>query len=60
MRVLNHDVEPSEVFTGGLALAAMSKALMTQRGQRRILLREARGLASNELRRRRGPRVPAI
>jgi menaquinone-9 beta-reductase len=59
MRVLNHDVEPSEVFTPGLALAAMSSALMTQRGQRRILLREARGLAADELRRRRGPQRPA-
>jgi 2-polyprenyl-6-methoxyphenol hydroxylase-like FAD-dependent oxidoreductase len=55
MRVLNHDVEPSEVFTPGLVLAAMPRALLRHRGQRRTLLREARGLVSNELRRRRGP-----
>jgi len=38
LRVLNHDVTPSKVFTPSLALAAISKALITSPGQRKILL----------------------
>jgi 2-polyprenyl-6-methoxyphenol hydroxylase-like FAD-dependent oxidoreductase len=52
LRVLNHDLAPSEVFTPTLALAALSKALLTNTGQRKVLLREARTLAANNWRRR--------
>ena len=52
LRVLNHDVTPSKLFTPSLALAATSKALLTSPGQRRTLLREARTLAANNWRRR--------
>ncbi len=52
LRVFNHDVTPSELFTPSLALAAMSKALLTKPGQRKALLREARTLAVNNWRRR--------
>ncbi|MGI8805627.1 MAG: hypothetical protein ACR2IN_08070 [Thermoleophilaceae bacterium] len=52
LRVLNHDITPSTLFTPSLALAATSKALLTSPGQRRVLLREARTLAANNWRRR--------
>ena len=56
LRVLNHDLAPSKAFTPALALAATSKALLTSRGQRRVVLREARTILANQLRRRaRGP-----
>ena len=49
--VLNHEVAPSQVFTPALALRAASAALVRRRGERRQLLREARRLAGNEVRR---------
>jgi 2-polyprenyl-6-methoxyphenol hydroxylase-like FAD-dependent oxidoreductase len=52
LRVLNHDLAPSSVFTPALALGAASKALVTNRGRRGALLRELRGLVGGELRRR--------
>jgi hypothetical protein len=52
LRVLNHDRPPSEVFTPSLALAATSKALLTNTGQRKTILREARTLVANNWRRR--------
>jgi hypothetical protein len=51
LRVFNHDLAPSKLFTPSLALAATSKALLTSPGQRTILLREARTLAANNWRR---------
>jgi len=35
LRVLNHDLAPSKLFTPSLALTATSKALLTSPGQRR-------------------------
>jgi 2-polyprenyl-6-methoxyphenol hydroxylase-like FAD-dependent oxidoreductase len=52
LRVLNHDVAPSEVFTPALALGAMSTAFVANRGQRRAVLREARALVGAQVRRR--------
>ena len=52
LRVLNHELAPSTVFTPGLALAAACQALLTSPGQRRTLLREAQTLAANNWRRR--------
>jgi 2-polyprenyl-6-methoxyphenol hydroxylase-like FAD-dependent oxidoreductase len=52
VRVLNHELAPSEVFTPALALASLSRALLTKKGQRRTLMREARKLAVNNWRRR--------
>lgn len=52
LRVLNHDVTPSTLFTPSLAMAATSKALLTSPGKRRIVLQEARTLAVNNWRRR--------
>jgi 2-polyprenyl-6-methoxyphenol hydroxylase-like FAD-dependent oxidoreductase len=52
MRVLNHDLPPSKAFPPSLVLAAVSKVLMTRRGERRAVLRELRARLGNELRRR--------
>jgi menaquinone-9 beta-reductase len=51
MRVLNHDVPPSEVFRPGLFLRATSRALLTARGRRRTVLRDARVVVRNAVRR---------
>ena len=53
--VLNHDLAPSKVFTPSLALSATSEALRRGRGQRRVVLREARALVADELRHRKPP-----
>lgn len=52
LRILTHDLAPSEVFTASLALAATFKALRTATGRRKVVLREARTLADNNWRRR--------
>jgi menaquinone-9 beta-reductase len=52
LRVLNHELAPSEVFTPTLALASLYRALLTKKGHRRTLMREARKLAVNNWRRR--------
>ena len=58
LRVLNHEIPPSTVFTPGLALTATCRALLTNPGQRRTLLREAKTIAANN-RRRRAPSHPS-
>ena len=58
LRVLNHEVAPSKVFTPSLALAAISKALLKSPGHRGALLREARTLAVSSWRRR-APSAPS-
>jgi 2-polyprenyl-6-methoxyphenol hydroxylase-like FAD-dependent oxidoreductase len=52
VRILNHDIAPSKLFTPSLAVRAASRALLTSRGQRKVVLREARTVVANELRRR--------
>jgi len=52
VRVLNHEIPPSTVFSPGLALAAVGRALLKSPGDRRTLLREAHTLAVNGWRRR--------
>jgi 2-polyprenyl-6-methoxyphenol hydroxylase-like FAD-dependent oxidoreductase len=52
MRVLNHDVPPSSVFTPALALGTGALALLAGEEPRGQLLRNARALVGNELRRR--------
>jgi flavin-dependent dehydrogenase len=51
MRVLNHDLEPSKVFTPALGLRATAAALARAGGRRRAVLREARALVGDEVRR---------
>jgi 2-polyprenyl-6-methoxyphenol hydroxylase-like FAD-dependent oxidoreductase len=45
LRILNHDVPPSKVFTPALSLSILAGALREGRGRRRKLLAEAGGLA---------------
>lgn len=52
MRVFNHEIPPSTVFTPGLALSAAARALLTSPGQRRTLLSEVQTVAANNWRRR--------
>jgi 2-polyprenyl-6-methoxyphenol hydroxylase-like FAD-dependent oxidoreductase len=58
LRVFNHDLTPSKLFTPSLALAATSKALLTSPGRRKVLIGEARTLVANNWRRR-GPSHPS-
>jgi menaquinone-9 beta-reductase len=53
MRVLNHDIAPSQAFTPRLALEAACAAL-TRGGRRRAAVEELRRALGDELRRRRG------
>src|SRR4051794_30682952 len=50
MRVLNHDLPPSELFTPGLFARTLARTLATHRGERRAVLREARGLVGAQVR----------
>jgi 2-polyprenyl-6-methoxyphenol hydroxylase-like FAD-dependent oxidoreductase len=59
LRVINHDLAPSRVFTPSLALGATSEALRNGRGHRRVILREARTLVADELRHRKPPQRSA-
>ena len=52
LRVLNHEIPPSTVFTPSLALSATYRALLSSPGKRRTLLREATTVAANNWRRR--------
>jgi menaquinone-9 beta-reductase len=53
MRIFNHDLRPSEVFTPAFSLTTIGQALRRGRGQRRAILREAGAAALEEMRRRR-------
>lgn len=51
LRVLAHDLPPSQLFTPSLILAVLTEALPTARGKRLALLAEVGGLGVEELRR---------
>jgi 2-polyprenyl-6-methoxyphenol hydroxylase-like FAD-dependent oxidoreductase len=51
IRVLNHELRPSEAFTPTFALATLAQALRRCRGHRQEVMREARTTAVDELRR---------
>jgi hypothetical protein len=60
VRIFNHDLRPSQVFTPAFSLGTMAQALRRGRGQRRAIMREAGTAALNEGRRRRAaPRAAA-
>jgi 2-polyprenyl-6-methoxyphenol hydroxylase-like FAD-dependent oxidoreductase len=59
MRILNHDLRPSQVFTPAFSLRTMAQALRRGRGQRRAIVREAQTAALNQARRRRAARRAA-
>ena len=58
VRVLNHDLRPSQAFTPAFTVATLAQALRRGRGQRRAILGEAGTAAVDQVRRRRAaPRV---
>lgn len=59
VRVLNHEVRPSEAFTPAFSLSTMAQALRNGRGHRLAIARETRTAAVEELRRRRSARRQA-
>jgi menaquinone-9 beta-reductase len=60
VRIFNHDLRPSEVFTPAFSLRTIAQALRRGRGQRRAILHEARTVAIDQARRRRwSRRVPS-
>lgn len=59
VRIFNHDLRPSQVFTPAFSLTTMAQALRRGRGQRRAIMREAGTVALNGARRRRASRRSA-
>ena len=59
MRVLNHEVPPSKLFTARVVAPVVAKAFAAGRGRRRALLRELRDVAVEEVRHRGPPRIAA-
>src|SRR3954470_20358978 len=53
LRIFNHDLSPSQVFTPAFSLTTMAQALWRGRGQRRAIMREARTFALDQVHRRR-------
>jgi 2-polyprenyl-6-methoxyphenol hydroxylase-like FAD-dependent oxidoreductase len=53
VRILNHELRPSEAFTPAFSLTTMAQALRHGRGNRRAIMDEAWTAAGDELRRRR-------
>ena len=58
LRVLNHEVPPSQLLSPGATMATLSKAIGRERGRRLEVLAEARALAGQQVRRRRPPALP--
>ncbi len=56
VRIFNHELRPSEVFTPAFSLRTVAQALRRGRGRRREILREVRSVAADEVRRRRARR----
>jgi 2-polyprenyl-6-methoxyphenol hydroxylase-like FAD-dependent oxidoreductase len=51
VRILNHDLRPSEAFTPAFAVTTLAQALRHGRGRRREIIHDARTAAIDELRR---------
>lgn len=60
VRVLNHELRPSELFTPAFAARAVAQALRHSRGDRREIMQEAKMTAVEELRRRRRRRTAMV
>jgi hypothetical protein len=56
VRVFNHELRPSEVYTPAFSLSTLAAALRRRRGQRRAILRETRELVRSEVCHRRAAR----
>lgn len=52
VRVLNHDLAPSEAFSPAMALGVTARVLWERPGRRRAVLDEARTIFGNQVRRR--------
>jgi 2-polyprenyl-6-methoxyphenol hydroxylase-like FAD-dependent oxidoreductase len=61
LRILNHEIPPSKLFTPGFVLSALARALRDGRGHRRAIFSEVRERGVEEIRRarRRGRRPEA-
>jgi 2-polyprenyl-6-methoxyphenol hydroxylase-like FAD-dependent oxidoreductase len=57
MRVFNHELRPSEVYTPAFSLKTIAQALRRRRGQRGAVVREAGRVVREEARRRRWRRA---
>jgi menaquinone-9 beta-reductase len=51
VRVLNHELRPSEAFTPAFSLTTLAQALGHRRGQRRAIMRDVGATAADEFRR---------
>ena len=60
VRVLNHELRPSDVFTSAFSVTTVGRALHRGRGHRREIVREAGAAAADQLRRWRMARRTAI
>jgi 2-polyprenyl-6-methoxyphenol hydroxylase-like FAD-dependent oxidoreductase len=61
VRIFNHELRPSQVFTPAFSLTTMAQAMRRGRGQRGAILREARTVAVDDVRRRRAaPKTRAV
>ena len=58
LRVLNHDMPPSSVFTPAVGLRALAKGVLRRGTPRLALLRDARSTIAEQLRDRRPPAPP--
>jgi menaquinone-9 beta-reductase len=58
VRMFNHEVRPSQVFTPRFSMTTLAQALRRGRGHRRAIVREAVTVAVNEVRRRRAQAAP--
>ena len=60
MRVLNHEIPPSKLFTARVLLPTVAKAFALGRGRRRALIGELRDVAAKELSHRGPPRIETV
>jgi 2-polyprenyl-6-methoxyphenol hydroxylase-like FAD-dependent oxidoreductase len=56
VRVFNHDLRPSQLFTPEFSLTSIGRALLGGRGQAQAIIREAAAAAATEIGRRRAAR----
>lgn len=56
LRVFNHELAPSQVYTPAFSLTTVAQAVRRRRGQRKAILREAWEVAADEFRQRRARR----
>ena len=60
LRILNHEIPPSKVFTARVIAPVVGRAFREGHGRRRALARELGGLAAEEFRRRGPPRLDRV